>query len=210
MLFTYKTSNKKLISLGISVFVNLLLFFAFQFFIKNLVGLSVLFLAALVMNAVLFILQYMKGAQYEFFENEIRIETKKESKTLSSLNLLFVQCFLLHRNAKEKMHLVTSEGEHTFTEGEDDNFMLLKDYLFDRVQVSDVAKYHFHLHEIKVKIPSMIASLLFLISYLFYFNELGFNSLFFKIILFIQGGSLLLYVGQWFYYHNKIKKMSTP
>lgn len=205
MLFSYKTSNKKLFGIGLSVVINLILFIAFNFYITNLVGLSILFLASFVMNSVLFILQLLKGARFQFYENEIKVETKNETKTLSPLNLLFVQSFIIQRNGKERTHLVTSEGEYTFLEGEDPNYGLLKDYLAERVQASDIAKYYFHLNELKSKVPSMIASLLFLFFYIFYFKQLGFDSLFFKIILFVQGAALAIYIGQWFYYRKKIK-----
>jgi len=205
MLFTYKTSNKKLLGIGFSLVVNLGLFIVFSFLNSTLSDLSIIFLASTIMYLVLFILQYMKNARFEFFQNEIRVHTKNESKTLSHLHLLFVHSFILQRNAKEKIHLVSSEGEYTFTDGEDPNFLSLRDYLYAHAKDSVLAKYYYHIKELKAKIPSMLASLAFLFIYLYYFNALGMNSIFFKVILFVQTGSLLLYVWQWFSYSQKIK-----
>jgi hypothetical protein len=205
MLFSYKTSNKKLLGIGFSLVVNLALFFVFSYLNSSLSDLSIIFFASSIMYLVLFILQYLKSARFEFFENEIHIHTKQESKVLSHLNLLYVHSFILQRNAKEKIHLVTGEGEFTFTDGEDPNFTTLQEYLYSHAKDSVLAKYYYHIKELKHKIPSMIASLAFLVIYLYYFNALGMNSIFFKVILFVQGGSLLMYAWQWFSFSQKIK-----
>lgn len=208
MLFTYKHSKKRLLGLGFSVLLNLTFFVAFQFYFNSLPGISILFLASLIMNSSLFILEFLKGARYTFYENQIKIESRNESKTLVPLNLLFIQSFKESRSTHEKLHLVTSEGEYTFTDEGNENYMLLKDYLYERVQESDVAKYHYHLKQIREKVPSMLLSLGFLICYIYYFNSFDIDSIFFKLILGLQTISLLVFGGQWLYYSNKIKKTS--
>lgn len=208
MLFSYKPSNKKLIGLGLSVLIHLALFVAFYFYFTNLLWLGLLFLATSIMNFVFFIYKLAQRAHFDFYENEIKVESNNESKTLSMLNLLFVHSFDTHKNGKEITHLVTSEGEYTFSDKEDPNYLNVKEYLQERVQESEIAKYYYHLHLIKQRVPGMIVSLLFLIAYLYYFQELNFDSVFFKFILIFQGATLILYVGQWIYYRKKISTMS--
>jgi membrane protein YdbS with pleckstrin-like domain len=207
MLFEYKASNKRVKNYIISVVFNSLGFVAFEFFLPVFPGLSFLFLAAAVINLVLAGISFRKRQHIKFYENEIEVTTSSEDKKLSLLNLLYVQQFPSLKKTEHITHLVTDEEEYTFMENESEDYIAINEYLMQHAERSDMAKYSYKITQLRERIPSVIISFIFLIAYIYFFSPNGYNqSWFLWFFLSLQAISIIMFVGQWFYFKNKIKQ----